>query len=169
MNRKVHQQFLLSTFVQTQDVDAADVKLLALIEVDIKGDQRGFIVKLGIRDSVKVDVAKFFVGFTEILQSLRDLLTAEDVTVFDWEKPAQSFEVANRLVVLERDLAQAVLWALVDMNAKREALADGVAGQYPWLAANLHFKVPLVLPRQLSLFPGLHSLRHRERFRGFAA
>ena len=67
LHRKILQQFLLSRFVQTQDVDAADVKLLALIEVDIKGDPLGFLVELCIRDRGKVDVAQLSVDFTEIL------------------------------------------------------------------------------------------------------
>jgi len=56
-----------------------------------------FVVKLGVGDGSKVDIAGFAVGFAQILQTLGDFFAAEDVAVFHGEKGcgnAATFEMA---------------------------------------------------------------------------
>ncbi len=71
------------------ELDAANVELLAFVDVDVEEDQLLLVVELGIGNRREVDVAVLAVGFAKVLQALADFFAAEDVAVFDREQGTQ--------------------------------------------------------------------------------
>lgn len=126
-DQKVPQQRLSSGFIQAYHVDTTHKKLLALIHVDVEKRQLLLVVECSVRNARVVDVAKLAVSLFQILKARCNFFAAENLTVLDREKRAQSLDVANCPVVLERDPAQVVLQAFVYVDAKYDPLTDGSA------------------------------------------
>ena len=70
------------------ELDAADVELLAFVDVDFQIDGLLLVVELGIGDGSEVNVAGFAVGFAQVLEALGDFFPAENVAVLHREKAA---------------------------------------------------------------------------------
>src|SRR5207244_3086526 len=85
------------------ELDAADEKWLAFVNVDVQRDEFLLLVDLGVRNRGEVDVAEFAVGFANIFQSLTNESGIENVAILHWKESAQDLGVGNSLVVLEGD------------------------------------------------------------------
>ena len=85
-------QFAADDFVARRGValelDAADVELLAFVEIDPQADGLLLVVGFGIGDGREVDVAQRGVGFAQVLQAFADGFGVEDVAIFDLEERA---------------------------------------------------------------------------------
>ena len=81
------------------------------------------IVELGIGHGSKVDVPERTVRLPQILQALRDFLTAEGFSILDGKQAAQRLGVFDCLVVLETDAGQAILVTFFDRHRDINCLA----------------------------------------------
>src|SRR5579862_8363477 len=89
-------------------LDAAHIELPSLVNVDLKEAKLLVVIPSGVRNGREVDVAELAVGLAQVVETLGNLLAAEDVAIFQREHRSQRRGVRYRLIVLERDLAQTV-------------------------------------------------------------
>ncbi len=77
------------------ELDAADVELLAFVQVDAQADGRLLVVGIGVRDRREVDVAQRGVRLAQRFKAFADGFGIEDVAVFDLEQRAQSLRCSS--------------------------------------------------------------------------
>ena len=93
------------------ELDAANVELLAFVQIDAQADEFLFVVGIGVGHRREVDVAQSGVGLAQSFQAFTDGLGIEDVAIFDLEQATQRLGVLYRLVAGEGDLLQPVALA----------------------------------------------------------
>src|SRR4029077_7188628 len=112
------------------ELDAAHIKLLAFVDVNVEKDQFFFVVKPGVGYRSEVDVAQLAVGLAQGLQALAYFLLAEDLSILDRKECSQGLHVLYRFVVLERDSAQRVALALLDGHGNVHGLTWAALQQW---------------------------------------
>src|ERR1039458_3227128 len=105
------------------ELDAAHIELLALVDVDLQKSQFLLVVERSVGHRREVDIAILAVGLPQSLQTFGDLVAAKQVSVLEREQGTQRGRVGNRFVVLERDLTQVVLVAFLDGHRNINGLA----------------------------------------------
>src|SRR5438876_1993763 len=80
------------------ELNSADRKLLAFIDVNVERHQLFLLVEAGRRNRGEIDVPLSTVRVLQVLQALGNFLAIEDVAIFKRENGAQGLAVSDGLV-----------------------------------------------------------------------
>jgi hypothetical protein len=111
--------------------DAADVKLLALVHVDFEEGQFLFVVKGGGRKRLSSWRSRIRVSLLHDLQSVGDLLAAEDLSVIDGKRALSLLTSVSVLLCGNVIPPRGVARAFVHMNKKGNMHISSVRCQRP--------------------------------------
>src|SRR6185295_10207341 len=96
--------------------NSADKELFPLVNINFEANHLLVLIKVGRRDRSEVDVSLSAVGLAQILQTLSNLLAAEDITILDGKLCPQRLGIAHRFIVGKGDLFEPVLVAFFNRN-----------------------------------------------------
>ena len=112
------------------ELDAPDIELLALIDVDFQKRQLLFVVKRRAWHRREVNVAGLAVSLAQVVDPFGHLFAAEDIPILDREQRPQRGHVLNRFVVLERNLAQPIFVTFLNRHGDVDRFARTVLHQW---------------------------------------
>lgn len=135
-----------------------EVKLLALVHVNLHSDRSGLVIGICIRNRSEVDVALRHVEFPQIFEADADLFGIEDVAVRDRELVAK-LVVRKSLGAGEADFLQAVLLAFVHTGGNSDCIVIRTRAAAEYVEAqHLCFEVAALLERIEEVLLNLVSL-----------